>query len=96
MHVGDGDVEEIFSNGDFDDVAVFDGSITVNGWLQERTEAAMFPGGEIETIDASFTCATSLVADVRNEMAVVIDETTYTVKRKQKVGPGMSLIMLKT
>jgi hypothetical protein len=94
--LGDGDLEAIFENGDFDTAAVFGGSISVNGWFQGRTEAAPFPGGEIEVIDASFTCATSQVSGVLNDMAAVIDGETYTVKRKQKVGPGMSLIYLKT
>jgi hypothetical protein len=100
--IGDGDLETIFGNGDFDTDAVFTIStgptvtLTVSGWFQEATESENILNGEVETIDANFTCETADVATVKNEMSVVINATTYKVKRKQKIGTGASLIYLKT
>jgi flagellar capping protein FliD len=100
--LGDGDLETIFANGDFDTAAVFTISsgptvtLTVRGWFQEATEAVSIYTGEIEANDASFTCETADVATVKNEMTVVINSVTYTVKRKQKMGTGVTLIYLKT
>lgn len=100
--IGDGDLDAIFANGDFDTAAVFTistgptATLTVRGWFQEATEAVSVLGNEIEAVDASFTCETSDVATVKNEMSVVINAATYKVKRKQKLGTGASLIWLKT
>ncbi len=102
MAIGDGDLNTIFANGDFDVEAVFTIStgppvtLSVRGWFQEATEAITVAGGEIEAVDASFTCETTDVATVKNEMSVVINAVTYKVKRKQKIGTGASLIWLKT
>ena len=100
MIIDDGDVEDIFKNGDFNTDAVFTistgNTLTVSGWLQKRTDPINVPGGEMEAVEASFTCPTSRVGTVKNEISVVIDGDTYTVKRKHKVGPGFSLIYLKT
>lgn len=99
---GDGDLEAIFSNGDWNTDAVFTIStgptvtLTVKGWFQEATEAENIMSGEVEVLDATFTCETVDVATVQNEMSVVINATTYKVKRKQKIGTGASLIYLKT
>lgn len=100
--IGDGDLDAIFSNGDFDTSAVFTIStgptvtLTVRGWFQESTEAENLMSGEVEVQDPNFTCETTDVATVKNEMTVVINATTYKVKRKQKIGTGASLIYLKT
>jgi len=100
--LGDGDLTAIFANGDFDTDAVFTIStgptvtLTVSGWFQDPTQAESILTGEIETVDASFTCETSAVTTVKNDMTVVINATTYKVKRKQNVGAGISLVYLKT
>lgn len=100
--IGDGDLDVIFANGDFDTAAVFTIStgptvtLTVRGWFQEASEAVEIAGDRIEAVDASFTCETSDVATVKNEMSVVINAVTYKVKRKQKTGTGVTLVWLKT
>lgn len=100
--VGDGDLNAIFANGDFDTEGVFTIStgptvtLAVRGWFQEATEAVSVLGNELEAVDASFTCETVDVATVKNEMSVVINSVTYKVKRKQKTGTGVTLIWLKT
>jgi hypothetical protein len=70
--------------------------VTVYGHFIEATEAVSVYSGELEANDASFEVKTSDVANVKNDMTVVIDGTTYTVKRKQKLGTGISLLYLKT
>lgn len=99
--IGDGDLNTIFANGDFDSEAVFTIStgptvtLSVRGWFQEATESVDL-NNEIEAVDANFTCESSDVTTVKNEMSVVINAVTYKVKRKQKIGTGASLIWLKT
>lgn len=100
--IGDGDVAAIMANGDFDTDAVFTISTgptvtsTVSGWFTGATESVSILSGELEANDATFTCPTADVANVKNGMSVVIDGTTFEVKRKQKLGTGVSLIYLKT
>lgn len=89
-----------YQNSGFGVQAVFTIStgVTVSAWghFTDATEAAPFPGAEIEANDASFSCNTSEVGSVKNEMSVAISGTTYTVKRKQKLGTGDTLFYLKT
>jgi hypothetical protein len=100
--IGDGDLNAIFANGDFDTEAVFTIStgptvtLSARGWFQEATEAVDVVGGEIDAVDANFVCETVDVATVKNEMSVAINAVTYKVKRKQKTGTGVTLIWLKT
>lgn len=99
--IGDDDLTKIFNNGDFDEEAIFvitppAGTITVRGWFTDASEAASLYSGELEANDASFVCKTSDVATVKNEMTVTIRGTQYKVKRKQKTGTGVSMIVLKS
>jgi hypothetical protein len=73
-------------------------TVTVSPWgiFTDASEAVNLLTGEIEANDASFSCNTSEVGTVKNGMSVVIDGTTYTVKRKQKLGTGDTLFYLKT
>lgn len=96
--IGDEDVAAIFTNGDFDEEAVFltPAELAVQGWFTDKTEAVSLYTGELEANDASFVCPTDEVETVKNEMLVTIRETEYTVKRKQKIGTGVTMIVLKS
>lgn len=96
--IGDEDLDLIFSNGDFDEEAIFatPSSVSVQGWFTDKTEAVSLYTGELEANDASFVCKTDDVETVKNEMTVTIRETVYTVKRKQKIGTGVTMIVLKS
>lgn len=76
--------------------AEFSNGVTAWGHFTDATESASVYTGEIEANDASFSCNSSEVDTVSNEMTVVIGGVTYTVKRKHKLGTGDSLIYLKT
>lgn len=99
MSLNDADLDICFATDDFGVEAVFDVSgndVTVNGHFTEATESISIVDGEIEANDASFACKTSDVEDVKNGMTVEIDGSTFEVKRKHRLGTGVSLIYLKT
>lgn len=72
------------------------GTARVKGHFTEATEGVSIATGQIEAHDASFSCNSSEVADVKNGNAVAIDGTAFTVKRKQRIGTGDTLFYLKT
>ena len=96
------DLDAIFENGDFDTDAVFTIStgptvtLTVSGWFTKASEAAPFPGGEIEAINPMFDCATSAIVTVDLKMSVAINAVNYIVERIQDNGTGISTVHLKT
>lgn len=69
---------------------------SVWGHFTEATESVSIYTGQIEANDASFSTNTADVADVKNGMAVEINGSTLTVKRKQRIGTGDSILYLKT
>lgn len=71
-------------------------TVTTKGHFTDATEAVSNETGQIEAYDASFSCNTSVIGAVKNEMSVVVNATTYKVKRKQKLGTGDTLFYLKT
>jgi hypothetical protein len=100
MAFGDDDLEAIFSDaGEFSVLATFDVSgdpLEVYGQFTAETRTTDILSGQPVAFDNSFTCRTSDVAAVRRDTSVTIDGTTYTVKQKQDLGTGVSLVLLKT
>jgi hypothetical protein len=96
----DADLEAIFDGDDLDQIdatfAATGGDVTTKGFFTLPTEATNLLNGDLEANDPTFMCRTAAVAAVRNEDAATIDGDAYTVKRKQNLGAGMSLIYLKT
>ena len=95
-NLNDADLDMCFATGDFGVEAVFSNSVTVNGHFTEATEGVNMLDGSIEANDASFACPSTSIETVKNGMTATIDGDTYTVKRKQRLGTGVSLIYLKT
>lgn len=99
MAISDDDLDACFDTDDFAVPAIFatsGGNVTVNGYFTDATESVGMLSGEMEANDASFACKTSDVTAVKNENTVTIGGTAYTVKRKQKLGTGVTLFYLKT
>jgi hypothetical protein len=103
MAFGDEDLDQIFSESDpFAVLASFDingngnDPIEVYGEFTEANETVDLLSGQPIAFDKSFTCRTSEVSTVKREMTVDIGGTTYTVKQKQNVGTGVTLVLLKT
>lgn len=97
--IGDADLDQLFSASDpFCVLGTFStgGGLEVYGNFIAATESVNVLSGELEANDASFECRTSEIATVKNGHTVVIDGTTYEVKRKQNLGTGVSLVYLKT
>ena len=95
--IGDGDVAAIMSNGDFNEPAVFGGSLTVQGWFTDESDATSLYGQvQIEAQKPSFICDTDDVTTVRNGMTALIRSITYKVVRVEKLGIGNSVVYLKT
>lgn len=97
--IGDGDIEAIFENGDFDTSAVFTtsaGSLTVSGWFTSASDATTIYGVEIEAQKPTFVAPTSAIGAVKNKNPVAINAVNYIVERVEKVGTGVSVCYLKT
>lgn len=99
--IGDEDLENIFTNGDFDTTAEFTISagttLCVKGWFTAASQGVlMFGNVEVEAGVPSFTTPTAGIATVRNKMAVCIDAVTYQVEKVEPVGTGVSVVHLKT
>lgn len=95
----DADLAAIFEGDDLDQVdAVFTttgGAVTARGFFTGATEGVNIMDGQPEAYDISFSCQTADIAAVKNENTVVINAVTYTVKRRQNLGAGMSIVYLK-
>jgi hypothetical protein len=101
--LGDGDLQSIFGNGDFDTEAVFTISTgptvtsTVRGWFTGASDSVlMFGQVQIEAAKPSFMCETADITNIMPKMQVAIDAVSYTVERIEKVGTGVSVVYLKT
>lgn len=98
--IGDGDLDSIFENGDFDTEAVFTvagpSTVTVRGWFTDATQQTNLLTQEIETVNPSLQCKAASIATVKRGNSVVIDTVTYTVERIERVGTGVALVHLKT
>ncbi len=99
--VGDGDLENIFGNGDFDTCAEFTIAgqakpLCVNGWFTAKTEPVTMQGIEVESGDPKFDAPTSLLTDVTTKISVTINGDDYIVERKQDNGTGITTVHLKT
>jgi hypothetical protein len=93
----DEDLDQLYSAADpFCVLGVFSNGVQAYGNFIGATEGVDLMSGQPEANDPSFEVRETEVDTVRNEMTVAIDGTTYTVKRKQKVGTGATLIYLKT
>ena len=93
--LGDGDLDSIFANGDFDEEVIFT-SVTVRGWFTDGSDATTMYGVEIEASKPTLICKTDDITTVRNKMAVTIRSTAYTVERVEKLGTDNSVVYLKT
>lgn len=101
MAFGDEDLDVIFgSTGEFNVLGTFDVDgepLEVYGEFTEATQTTDLLSGQPLTFDNSFTCRSSDVDTVKRDRdTVVIGGTTYTVKQKQNLGTGVSLVTLKT
>lgn len=101
MAIGDGDIEAIYANGDFDTGAIFTRrgdqvGGEVRGWPTSATEEVNLLTQQIEAFDMKFDCATSAVTAIRKGDTATIDGTDYTVERKQDLGNGSTTLYLKT
>lgn len=98
--LGDGDLDSIFSNGDFDEEAIFSlspGTLKVRGWFTDGSDATlMFGQVQIEASKPTLMCKTDDIVTVRNKMNVVIRGTTYSVEKIERNGTGVSVLYLKT
>lgn len=94
--IGDGDIEAIFSNGDFDVVATFPGSRSVSGWFTDGTQQVSVFTNEIEAVNPMFDFATSETGSLKRGDTVTINGTDYTVERKQVLATGVTTLHLKT
>ena len=94
--VGDGDVEAIFSNGDFDDEAVFNGTLKVKGWFTDATTQTSILTNEIEAVNPSFVCASSAITTIKRGDTLVIGGVTYKIERHERTGFGTTMLYLKT
>lgn len=95
MAITDDDLDACFSTADFGVVATFDFG-DVNGHFTEGSDAVQQYGVDIEAVEPSFTCRTDEVEDVAIKDTVEIEDATYTIMRKQKIGTGVSVLYLKT
>lgn len=102
MAVGDGDIESIFENGDFDTAAIFTtsgplgGLITVNGWFTDSTEEVNVMTQKVEAVNPTFACATSEITNIVRAAGVEINSVQYSIERIERTGIGASLVHLKT
>ena len=100
--IGDGDVEAIFENGDFDTEASFATTPTatvINGWFTDGTDAVVVYGVELEAQNPSFTTPTAnLTAAMKaHGLSVTINTVVYKLQKVQSLGPvGVSIVYLKT
>lgn len=98
--LGDGDLENIFCNGDFDTCAEFtlsDGStLCVNGWFTDSTQQVGLSPGEVEAVDAMFDCPASAITGVVRGNAITIEGAAYTIERLEDHGIGLKTLYLKT
>lgn len=101
MAFGDDDLDFIYSSGNpMAVLAAFNvngSTVNVYGHFTERTDTVDIVSGQPIAIDASIDCRSSEVDSVKRDRdTVTIDGTTYTVKQKQNVGTGSTLVILKT
>lgn len=98
--IGDGDLDLIFENGDFDTEAVFQtasGDVAVKGWFTAASQGvSMMSNVEVEAAKPSFTAPTSKLTAVRNKQMVTISEVEYQVEKIEPTGVGTSVVWLKT
>jgi len=110
--IGDGDVDLIFENGDFNEPAVFTISpavvspaadavlLTVQGIFTDATEQTSPYGNEIEAVLPMFDCSSDALETsghvVRKGMKVLIRSTNYWIERLQKLGTGATTVHLTT
>lgn len=95
--VFDEDLAFQFSSTDpFCVLGTFSNAVTAYGRFIDATESVALIGNQLEANDPTFECRTSEVETVTNEMTVVINSVTYTVKRRQRIGTGVTLFYLKT
>lgn len=104
MAVGDGDLEAILTNGDFNITAsIWDKPGTtrladVVGWFTEGTQQTSLLTNEIETVNPMFDCpsTTAVSSTVARGHLAVINGSNYRVERVQVNGTGMTTLHLKT
>lgn len=97
--IGDGDLDLIFENGDFDTPAEFTSiGLTVRAIFNEPTdETVMYGQVQVEAMKPSVICESSkLTSAVVPKIAVTINDRDFTVERIEKTGVGMTVLHLKT
>lgn len=96
--IGDGDVEAILGSGDFDTAAEFPSiGLTIRAIFNEPSDATIIYGQQIEAVEPSLICSTDdLTSGVKPQIAVAVNERTFTIVRIEKSGVGMTTLYLKT
>lgn len=99
--IGDGDLDSIFNNGDFDEevsfvTAALTPPLKVRGWFTDGSDATTLYGVEIEANRPSLICKTDDITTVRNKMTVTIRSVVYSVEKIERLGTGASVVYLKT
>ncbi|MDM7922111.1 MAG: head-tail joining protein [Pyrinomonadaceae bacterium] len=97
MAISDDDLDACFSTDDFGVEGIFEtsgGSVTVNGYFTDPTDAVELNGVRIEASEATFQCRTSETTAVRRDDTLTVDGTEYTVERYQRVGTGVTVFYL--
>jgi len=95
--IGDGDIEAILALDDFAiDVEFPDTDIETRGIFTDVTQQVNILTNEVETVNPTIACETDSVSTVVRSHSAVVNGSTYTVERKERIGTGMSLVYLKT
>ncbi|MBK8468091.1 MAG: hypothetical protein IPL32_19940 [Chloracidobacterium sp.] len=103
--IGDGDLESIFENGDFDSsVDIWNEAFTdriaadLNGWFTQATQQTNLLTNEIETVNPKLDMASSVVTtnSIVTRCVAVINSANYRIERIEVNGTGVTTLHLKT
>jgi hypothetical protein len=97
--IGDNDLDSIFDSGDFDEDVIFATSpspTTVRAWFTAKTEGNQLYGVDVEAQAPTLVLKTTDVPANVTGMGVTVRGTSYTVKKSENSGVGVSTLYLKT
>ncbi len=72
------------------------GTVSTRGWFTDATEQINIMTGQVEAVNATFSCLATAISTVKTRNTVVINARTYTVERIEQIGNGWTLVHLKT
>lgn len=91
----DADIAAMMAAGDFSQSVTVAGA-TITADFTDATDAVNLLDGRVEAHEPTLICATADVENVIRGATAVVNGTSYTVDRKQKIGTGQSVLYLKT